>query len=938
MKILSKYTVLMITVAFAVLALPIKGQINAAFKHIKSENGLSSSNVKTIMQDSYGFMWFGTKNGLNRYDGNMIRQIDCDDKEKRVGNHNIGALYEDKSHNIWVGTDRGIYIYNPRKDSFRYVDVKSRNGVKPGNWVQEILGDFDGNIWVLIPDQGVFRFAGRCVDFYSITDKRQFKQQSPGSICLSGRDVWVGTSGVGIFRYDKERNRFEQHLVDRKGVSLKDKMITSMCTLRDELILGMTNGELIRYDYRLNEFTPIRFAERGRIDLRDIKAQGNEIWVGSQQGLYILNNVTGATQTVKEDPMNPFSLSDNIIYYIYFDSRGGAWLGTMFSGVDYMPRNKFQFVKYLPSGRIGSLSSKRIRGIAEDSGGNVWIGTEDAGINILRPGNREIRQIKVGTEANKSVIMVKYNGDNMVLGFQKSGLMSINTKTGTVSKREWYLGKGHNGVYSFLHDSRGRDWIGLGWGLYRRENAHAQFERINATGYDWIFDIAEDRAGCIWIATMGNGIWKYDIKRNVYKKYTCDTGIPNGLRSNSVSSIMQDRSGRVWFTTDRGGISCYCRAKDKFVTYGVAEGLPDDVAYNIVEDDAGNLWFGTNKGLVKFNPYNKSVRVFTTKDGLLGNQFNYGSAIRGRDGTFYFGGIDGLISFKPNLYNVKKTPEPIYVTQLYIFNKVMDANSSETLLDKNIIFADTLVLPYDKSNVAFDVSSMSYLTWGDSRYSYMMTPIDNEWVKMNDDHHISYSNLLPGKYVLKIRAVCGGKERVKNLVIIVLPPWWKTSWAYFGYIVILIVALVMWFLWYKAAKERQFQEKQKLFTIKKEKELYESKVEFFTEIAHEIRTPLTLIDSPLEAVEEIGVSDTKVQKYLKIMRQNTERLLDLSSQLLDFQKIDSRKLVLKNECVDVRQLLCEIVERFEPAYELQSKELITDIRKTLLWLLWIMRL
>ena len=202
------------------------------------------------------------------------------------------------------------------------------------------------------------------------------------------------------------------------------------------------------------------------------------------------------------------------------------------------------------------------------------------------------------------------------------------------------LGIEEGSVYSFLKDSKGRTWIGPGWGLYVSQPKERKFHRVEEVGYNWVFDIMEARDGTIWLATMGNGVWKCDPKNNSYKNYSYKEGVDNSLSSNSVSSIMQDSKGNIWFSTDRGGICRYNEAQDNFTTFSIEDGLPDDVAYNILEDDAGNLWFGTNKGLVKFNPESGDVRVFTNKDGLLGNQFNYQSALKAQDGRFYFGGVD----------------------------------------------------------------------------------------------------------------------------------------------------------------------------------------------------------------------------------------------------------------------------------------------------------
>ena len=396
---------------------------------------------------------------------------------------------------------------------------------------------------------------------------------------------------------------------------------------------------------------------------------------------------------------------------------------------------------------------------------------------------------------------------------------------------------------------------------------------------------------------------------------------------------MQDSKGNIWFSTDRGGICRYNEAQDNFTTFSIKEGLPDDVAYNILEDDKGNLWFGTNKGLVKFNPESGNVCTFTNKDGLLGNQFNYQSALKTRDGRFYFGGVDGLIAFDPAAQEEEKPLPPIYISKFSIYNKEVTVHTPGSPLKQCIAHTDEIVLPYDQSNISFDVALLSYSTAESNQYYYRMEPLDREWIRAASNQNISYAKLPPGKYTFRVQATHGGKSTpsTRALSIVILPPWWQSVGAYIVYIICIIFSVVGVVLWYKRRKERQLEERQKLFEIEKEKELYESKVDFFTEIAHEIRTPLTLINGPLEAIEEMGIQEPKMKKYISVMVQNTRRLLELTGQLLDFQKIGANKLTMKFESVDITELLKGIIARFEVAFNLKEKDLLFKSTEEQIW-------
>ena len=924
-----KKTLLILCCLYVVFTLQAvdKGLSNFYFSHITGENGLSQSNVKAIIQDSYGFMWFGTKNGLNRFDGTSIVQMNCDDYVVGTGNHNISALFEDKERQLWVGTDRGVYRYNPALDIFTAMNMETEEGVNMNNWVSNIVADSIGNIWIVIPDQGVFRYKDEKLYFYEVTNKEHFKTEAPDCILVRpDGDVWVGTWGVGLFRYDRNTDKFEQYCVDKTGRSLKGKNINSICNYGDWIAMAIHEGELMKYNPGTNQLVKIDIPEANHTFVRNVACFDDELWVGTHEGLFVVNERKNKRVHLKQDLMRSFSLSDKIIYTIYQDREGGIWLGTMFGGVNYLPHHDLLFDKYVPGSDGRSLTTKRIREIASDNKGNIWVGTEDDGINILDIASGQVNRLRLDDDDKRSHMVTLgmfVKGNQLFCGLFKQGLDVIQLPENKVyhyTPEELNIGEGS--VYTFFIDEAGYKWIGTGWGLYKAAPASFHFEKVEEVGYDWIFDVFQDKDGMIWFASMGSGLWKHDPGKNSFKKYTYEEGKENTLGSNSVSSVMQDSKGRIWISTDRGGICRYNSQTDDFTSFSIKDGLPDDVAYKILEDEQSNLWFGTNRGLVRFNPESKDVRVYTTKDGLLGNQFNYKSALKGEDGKFYFGGIDGLIAFDPNSSEKINFLPPVYISKFSIYNKEITVHTPNSPLKKNIVGTEEIVLPYNQSNISFDIALLSYSTTKSNQYYYRLDPLDKDWVKAISNQNISYAKLSPGKYVFRIQADNSNSQLAKrSLSIVILPPWWLSVWAYSCYVFFFISSIWACFFWYKRRKERQMTESQKLFEIQKEKELYESKVEFFTEIAHEIRTPLTLINGPLEVIREMHFEDVKLNKNLNVIAQNTKRLLDLVAQLLDFQKIGANKLKLKFETVDVTSLLKEICERFEPTIQYEKKEL-----------------
>ena len=906
---------------------------NYYFSHISVENGLSQSNVKAIVQDSYGFMWFGTKNGLNRFDGTSIVQKDCDDYIAGTGNHNISALFEDKSKILWVGTDRGVYKYNPASDIFTAVNLMTKDSVDMNNWVADIVADSLGNIWVVIPDQGVFRYKDNQLYLYELTNKNNFKTEVPECICVRANgEVWVGSWGVGLFRYNDKTDSFEHYVQDKDGHSLQGKNINAICDYGDWIAMAIHENEVMKYNPDTDELEKIPLPEASQTFVRNVMFWKNELWVGTYDGLFIVNERQNSTVHLLPDLMRPFSLSDKIMYTMYRDREEGIWLGTMFGGVDYLPNKSMIFDKYVPGSDAYSLSTKRVREIASDNDGNIWIGTEDDGINVLDIATGKVKRIHYNPvdEKNHLMTLAMYVHDNQVYcGLYKQGMDILKLPDDKIQHYGYeQLGIGEGSVYSFFIDSKGRHWIGTGWGLYKASSGSFSFSKVDETGYDWIFDIFEDRDGTLWFATMGSGLWKYTPSDGLFKKYIYEKGKDNTLSSNSVSSIMQDSRGYIWLSTDRGGICRYNPKSDTFTTYSIQDGLPDDVSYKILEDDIHNLWFGTNRGLVCFNPDTKYVKVYTTKDGLLGNQFNYKSALKGKDGKFYFGCIEGLIAFSPDISETTHSPYPVFITKFSIGNQEITVHATHSPLKSSITNTTQIVLPYDQSNISFDVALLSYATAASNQYYYKMAPLDKDWIKAASNRNISYSKLPPGNYTFSVQATdgrTGSSYASRTLSIIILPPWWKSVWAYILYTFCSIALVLSWFFWYRRHKEAQMKENQKLFEIEKEKELYESKISFFTAIAHEIRTPLTLINGPLETINEMDIDEPKLNKNLSVIGQNTKRLLNLAGQLLDFQKIGAEKFDLKFESVDITTLLNETLARFEPTIVQKKKELLQNI-------------
>lgn len=894
-----------------------------SFLHISSDDGLTQNNVKSIVQDSRGFVWFGTKNGLNRYDGYRLVHYFVRDQKLNCGNQNVSALMSATDGTLWVGTDEGVYTYDCHNNTFNRINENAQDGIAMTNWVSNICQSPDGTIWISLGNQGIFSYRNGKLNHYC---GKIPKDRLPVYVttCTDG-SVWACSWNNGLFRYNEQNDSFSHFTTDAHGESFKGILANTLSQQGGDLIISVQNGKVLRYNMRTGVLSPITLHDFSKSIVRNAMAYDDEIWVGTHDGLYILNESKQTVRHIGRSQREGTLLADDIIYCTYHDREGGTWVGTMFGGASYltMKSQAFSCIRTDESGN--TFHGVNVRAILEDPTHNIWLGMEDGGVNLYNIPTQKITNFSKGASAIPIPLTFMMMPEGLTTTYYRGGMTIRNSSGETTLLTSAQVGISTlNSIYSTLLDKNGTTWFGTDVGVFYRKKGETVPHKLTALKDSWIYDIAQDYNGNIWYATMGSGVWCREAHSGKIRHYVHDDNQPGSLSSNSVSSITIDHNGNVWFSTDRGGICRHDGKTDSFVRFSIEEGLPDDVAYKIVEDNDGYLWFGTNRGLVRLNPTRGDIRLFTTRDGLPSNQFNYKGGILASDGRIYMATINGLLVFSPHLNTQNGKVKDIFFTNMSMAGQYCWPGVKGSPLKQDIMDTQRITLPYNQTNITFDISALTYSSHLADSYEYRLLPVDENWHTTGTSPQISYANLAPGRYRLCIRLPESFDSEdyiTRELVIVVSPPWWRSAIAYIIYAILLFGGATLAFLYYRRRKETEFMERQKLFSIEKEKELYKNKVDFFTQVAHEVRTPLTLINGPMEIIREMNVGDEHLKKNLSVIDQNTRRLLFLTSQLLDFQKVESANHHLTLERVNLTDLVTETVERFEPAFTIAGKTL-----------------
>ena len=881
--------------------------------------GMSGNTVTSILQDSRGFMWFGTRNGLNRFDGTAFKIYRNNLSDSlSIGSNSIGCLYGDKSGRLWVGTHKGIYIYDAQKEAFTpfrklpQIDIRA------------IVQDSSNNIWI-IAGLKLFRYNTRNerVEHY------QFGDELSTALRFSSKgELWVGTDNGTIKKFDAVKNKFIvysvlSYLSNKKKIDI----IRDLYPVSDSTVLvGILNQVLlvnINTHHTQNVF--LRYPWAKDIKVRSIFSQSDSVyWIGSETGLYTFNTRTGEGTRVQKEPENPYSITDNVIFSISRDSEGGTWIGTFYGGVNYCSDQYNRFQKYFQHSGLGNgFKGNVVHEITADTRHNLWVGTEDAGLNKIEDRTGIVKHFAADNQPG-SISYNKIHGllatkDELWIGTFEHGLDVMDLRTEKVI-RHYNTGNDSNSlksdfIVSIYQRRNGDILVGTRNGLYRYNRTKDNFSPLSPPDIP-IQAIHEDSEGTLWVCSYGRGVFYLNTTSGKKGALRHLHGNANSLINDYVNNIFEDSKGNIWFCTEEG-LSKYNRRSGRMTNYTTLNGLPDNQVFRVLEDDPGYIWISTSHGLVQLDPVTQGVRKYGTASGLISEQFNYNSAFK-NGSTLLFGTVKGMIGFDPAEFKQSNFVPPVYITDIQINNREINLRDEHSPLKSSITYLQQLKLSYNQSDLSFSVAALSYAAPEKNEYQYMLEGLDKEWVHLKGNRKIFYTKLPPGKYTFKVKGSNSSElwnPKETKLVIIISPPWWQSIWAFALYALILLAIIVTIVRYYHMAMKEKSKSRMETFKMEKEREIYHAKIEFFTNVTHEIRTPLTLIKLPIDQLLKKEIEDEEIITGLHMINKNTNRLIELSNQLLDFRKAEANNYSLSFIKSNVSGLLNEEFKNFKLAAE-----------------------
>jgi len=897
-------------------------QYNLSFEAITNDKGLSHNTVYDICQDNQGFMWFATEEGLNRYDGKNIKQYFTGNSKNYLPSNNITCLVNTSNNKLFIGTSNGLALYNPRYDNFTQILYKNK-AVKEIIAIQE-----GGDSELLISTENIGSF------FYNFKTNKfihlDFLKDRIFGMTKDKEGFYWAFSRFSLIRFNKKLQVIKRYTVSPD--LFKSAISYIKCDQKGVLWIGTYQSGLFTFNFKTKIFSS--FGSSNKVEMNFIRTieegqNPNEYWVGTEKGLYILNIQNGHFEHYTQSfDWAQKTINDNAVYKVYKNRQDVFFVGTYFGGVNIAKTQQVGFNAIFPNDNPGSLHGKALSCIVQSTSGKLWIATEDAGIAIYDEKNKSFSHLLVNEKTTNNLstnnvhALLMDGKDICWAGHFMAGLSKINTKSGKLKRYMSSNGDptslSNNFVFALSFMSRDSILVGMISGIDIFDKRTEKFSRFRPEELNdcFVYEIFNAPDGRIWICTYNKGVFILDKeKRGLMTHF--QAGDKSGLPGNSIISYCIDSQNRIWIGTRGNGLCLFNPVNKTFKTFNDKNLLINNVVYGILEDSNQNLWISSNKGISRINIQNNTSIHFNHRHGIAGNQYNYKSYFKNKEGYMFFGSVSGLTWFHPDLIQTPKELPTVHFTNFKIFNETVLPDKKQ-VLKNNIDFTDEIKLKYDQNSFSLEFTSVNYFD-GDVSYQYYLEGLENSWSPLTQRMQANYTNLSPGEYIFHIRAtnkISNQTGKTRTLTFIVSPPFWATWLAYLIYFVTFMFIISAF---YRNYITRQ-KEKVALTIEKIEKEnlrlLHQHKMNFFTYISHEFKTPLSIIIASVELLFQGSDSQPKDREEIHhTIKRSAMRLLTLVNQLMEFRKIETDHAVIHIQKGDIVDFFNQIMTIYRPLLE-----------------------